>query len=74
MTTETILIIGSNGQIGTELAEVLRANYGTDNVVCSDLKKPEITPGPFEIIDIMDREGVYTIIKKYVLLVAEILL
>ncbi len=65
MKTDTILIIGSNGQIGTELAESLRAIYGTDKVVCSDLKKPEITPGPFEIIDIMDRDGVYAIIKKY---------
>jgi nucleoside-diphosphate-sugar epimerase len=58
-------VIGSNGQIGTELAESLRGIYGTNNVVCSDLKLPAIETGPFEIIDILDRNGVYAIIKKY---------
>lgn len=65
MKTDTILIIGSNGQIGTELAESLRKIYGTNNVVCSDLKLPAQETGPFEIIDILDRNGVYAIIKKY---------
>lgn len=65
MKSEAILIIGSNGQIGTELAESLRGIYGTNNVVCSDLKLPAIEIGPFEIIDILDRNGVYAIIKKY---------
>jgi nucleoside-diphosphate-sugar epimerase len=65
MKSEAILIIGSNGQIGTELAESLRGIYGTNNVVCSDLKLPTIETGPFEIIDILDRNGVYAIIKKY---------
>jgi nucleoside-diphosphate-sugar epimerase len=65
MKSEAILIIGSNGQIGTELAESLRGIYGTNNVVCSDLKLPAIETGPFEIIDILDRNGVYAIIKKY---------
>ncbi len=47
MKSEAILIIGSNGQIGTELAESLRGIYGTNNVVCSDLKLPPIETGPF---------------------------
>ncbi|MFZ4796049.1 MAG: NAD-dependent epimerase/dehydratase family protein [Bacteroidia bacterium] len=65
MKTDTVLIIGSNGQIGTELAEALREIYGTNNVVCSDLKLPTLETGPFEIIDILDRTGVYAIIKKH---------
>jgi nucleoside-diphosphate-sugar epimerase len=65
MLKDTILIIGSNGQIGSELAESLREIYGTDNVVCSDIKVPEIIQGPFEIIDIIDKEKVYSVIKKY---------
>jgi nucleoside-diphosphate-sugar epimerase len=65
MSKDSILIIGSNGQIGTELAESLRLIYGDDHVVCSDLKQPETIKGPFEIIDILDRDGVYSIIKKY---------
>ena len=65
MEKDTILIIGSNGQIGTELAEALREIYSTNNVVCSDLKLPVYETGPFEIIDILDKNGVYAIIKKY---------
>lgn len=65
MDTDTVLIIGSNGQIGTELAEALRAIYGTDHVICSDIKAPETLSGPFEIIDIMDRDRIYSVIKKY---------
>lgn len=65
MDTDTVLIIGSNGQIGTELAEALRVIYGTDHVICSDIKTPETLSGPFEIIDIMDRDRIYSVIKKY---------
>ena len=34
-----ILIIGSGGQIGTELVKKLRSIYGNDNVVASDLRQ-----------------------------------
>ena len=36
MAKEKIVIIGSNGQIGTELVMKLRSIYGADNVIATD--------------------------------------
>jgi nucleoside-diphosphate-sugar epimerase len=65
MSTERILIIGSNGQIGLELAENLRLKYGSDNVVCSDVRKMDNQIEPFEIVDVLDKEALLGIVKKY---------
>lgn len=65
MSTERILIIGSNGQIGLDLAEALRKNYGSENVVCSDVRKIENQIAPFEILDILDHKTLHEIVKKY---------
>ncbi|OYU97206.1 MAG: NAD-dependent epimerase [Bacteroidetes bacterium B1(2017)] len=65
MSTEKILIIGSNGQIGLELAENLRKNYGSDNVVCSDVRQMENQIEPFEVLDILDKDRVYEVVKKH---------
>ncbi len=65
MSTEKILIIGSQGQIGLELAETLRNNYGHDNVVCADVKDVENPLGPYEKLDAMNRQGMYEVIKKH---------
>ena len=52
-----ILVTGSEGQIGTELTSALRARYGPDNVVAADIKPPsEKAAGPFEPLDVTDRE------------------
>jgi nucleoside-diphosphate-sugar epimerase len=65
MSTEKILIIGSQGQIGLELADALRNNYGHDNVICADVKEVENPIGPYEKLDAMDRQGMYEVIKKH---------
>jgi nucleoside-diphosphate-sugar epimerase len=73
MTTSTsfdpsrrILVIGSSGQIGTELVEGLRARFGSDNVVASDIKEPQVKQdGPFVLVDAMDRRGIERIIDKH---------
>ena len=64
--SETILVIGSSGQIGTELVEQLRNQFGTENVIASDIREPQ-TPqdGPFEVLNILDKEQLLTIINKY---------
>jgi nucleoside-diphosphate-sugar epimerase len=52
-----ILIIGACGQIGTELTKKLREEYGTDNVIASDVRKtdPEfVNSGPFEVVNALD--------------------
>jgi nucleoside-diphosphate-sugar epimerase len=61
-----ILVIGSSGQIGTELVEGLRTRFGIDNVVASDIKEPQVRmDGPFAMVDAMDRRGIERIIEKY---------
>ena len=63
-----ILIIGSGGQIGTELVKKLRSIYGNDNVVASDLRQltGEIAEsGPFERIDSTNMMQIVEAVKKY---------
>ena len=63
-----ILIIGSGGQIGTELVKKLRSIYGNDNVVASDLRQltGEIAKnGPFERIDSTNMMQIIEVVKKY---------
>ncbi len=65
---ENILVIGCAGQIGTELTMALRNIYGNKNLIATDLKEaPSIITetGPFEILDILDREKMRDIVKKY---------
>ena len=65
---EKILVIGSSGQIGTELVAELRARYGEMNVVASDLKPatPENTAfGPYEQLDALDKDKVFEVVKRH---------
>lgn len=62
----SILVIGSSGQIGTELVEELRKIYGKDNVIASDIKEPPTNNnGPFEILNILDKNQLLEIVKKH---------
>jgi len=64
-----ILITGAVGQIGSELTTALRKKHGNDNVVaCGRKTKPSdklFNSGPFEYMDITDKESVEKVIKKY---------
>jgi nucleoside-diphosphate-sugar epimerase len=54
-----ILVTGASGQVGTELVPALRARYGADAVLASDIREPEsgaLLDGRFEVIDCM-RDG-----------------
>ncbi|MBC7425720.1 MAG: NAD-dependent epimerase/dehydratase family protein [Bacteroidia bacterium] len=65
---EKILVIGSCGQLGTELVESLRGIYGTDNVVASDIRKSDdevFKNGPFETLDVLDKATLGDILNKY---------
>ena len=65
-TSDKILVIGSSGQIGTELVQNLRDIYGIDNVVASDMKVTEqAKEGPFEVIDVMNAAGLLEIVKRH---------
>jgi nucleoside-diphosphate-sugar epimerase len=64
-----ILITGAVGQIGSELTTALRKKHGNDNVVaCGRKTKPSdklLSSGPFEYMDIIDKESVEKVVKKY---------
>ena len=65
---ERILMIGSSGQIGTELVMELRGIYGNPNVIASDIRyssEEVMQSGPFEILDILDENLLRKIVKKY---------
>lgn len=65
---DKVLVIGSSGQIGTELVMRLRSIYGNNNVVASDIKNAAqevMESGPFEIIDGKDKDKVYEIVRKH---------
>lgn len=52
---DRIIIIGSNGQIGSELAIALREKFGKQRVITSDIRKPhEGDDELFELIDVLD--------------------
>ncbi|HMW38932.1 MAG: NAD-dependent epimerase/dehydratase family protein [Saprospiraceae bacterium] len=60
-----ILILGSNGQIGTVLAESLRTKYGRDQVICSDIREPKLqADGPFRLIDVLDSKAIEQVIQE----------
>ena len=64
-----ILVSGCLGQIGTELVTKLREVYGVDNVVATDVRKPEGNPivegGIFETLDVTNYDEFLSIAKKH---------
>jgi dTDP-4-dehydrorhamnose reductase len=66
--SEKILIIGANGQIGTELVKALRNIYGAEAVIASDIKSPAYAirnSGPHEIANVLDRDNLHHIFDKH---------
>ena len=64
----TILILGACGQIGIELTQKLRAIYGNQHVIASDIREGNANmmhSGPFEIIDATDKEKILEVVKKH---------
>ena len=63
---DKILVIGSSGQIGTELVQALRDHYGSGDVVAADLRA-ENGPGdgPFEELDVMNVQQIHDVVKKH---------
>jgi nucleoside-diphosphate-sugar epimerase len=66
MTTPRILIIGANGQIGTELAELLAQRHGGHAVITSDLAPVGRVPGiAHEALDVTDAAALHTVVKRH---------
>lgn len=66
---DKILVIGAAGQIGSELILSLRKIYGNDNVVGSDkrsdLPAEILNTGPFETLDVLNKDEMASICKKH---------
>jgi len=63
-----ILITGSIGQLGSELATALKSHYGKNNVIITDIKNipenPLVQEGPFYQLDCRDSKRLAEIINK----------
>ncbi len=68
MASSNILVVGAAGQIGTELVLALREKNGSDRVIASDLldqPTDALANGPYEKVDVLDKQGLFDVIKKY---------
>ncbi len=65
---DKILVIGSSGQIGTELVAELRSIFGQNNVVASDIKPADadqLALGPYEVLDALDKDKLFEVVKRH---------
>lgn len=66
---QRILVTGALGQIGTELVAALRAKYGAQNVVASDVRVPPMehlaTAAPFEFVDVNNADQLAEIVARH---------
>ncbi len=63
-----ILVTGAAGQIGSELVPALRARYGEDAVVASDIRRPAdalAEAGPFELLDCRDGNALADVAARH---------
>jgi nucleoside-diphosphate-sugar epimerase len=66
--TKRIMITGAAGQIGSELALVLRDRHGADTVLATDIVRPPdkvLDTGPFESLNVTERADVEKIVRKH---------
>jgi nucleoside-diphosphate-sugar epimerase len=68
-TSDTVLVIGACGQLGSELTLELRNLYGGSNVVAADISAPKQADlrdsGPFEKVDVLDPKVLADLASKY---------
>jgi nucleoside-diphosphate-sugar epimerase len=63
---ERILVIGANGQLGTELVEALAGRYGESAVLACDVSPSSKTDyqGPYKQLDVLDKDRLFEIMKQ----------
>lgn len=65
MRKEKILVIGANGQIGSVLTVALRAEFGPENVIATDIRPNTTDTGNFEILNVLDKPAVQAAVQRH---------
>ncbi|KAJ2499524.1 hypothetical protein GGH96_003445 [Coemansia sp. RSA 1972] len=63
-----VLVTGSLGQLGSTMVNTLRAKFGQENVVASDIKKPTLeqrSTGPYVYADVLNYRALEQIVVDY---------
>ena len=61
-----ILVIGANGQIGSELTEALAARHGSEAVVASDIAAGgRCTQVAYEPLDVLDAAALAALVARH---------
>jgi nucleoside-diphosphate-sugar epimerase len=66
--SEKILVIGANGQIGTELVTALREIHGAEAVIAADINDAAGAirdSGPYELANVLDKDNLHHIFDKH---------
>lgn len=64
---DRIIMLGANGQIGSELATALRHKFGYENVITTDIRQPqELGENEiFEIVNVLDKARLRTLFEEH---------
>jgi len=63
---ERILVIGANGQIGSELVDALAEKHGAENVIAADISAHSLTGAyRYETLDVLDSKRLAQVIDDY---------
>jgi len=62
---ERILVIGANGQIGSELVEALSLKHGADNVFATDISPKNLYgAAQYQVLNVLDEEALAQLISS----------
>lgn len=62
---DRILITGGGGQLGQVLSVALAGAYGTENVIVTDLNPVPTWGGEYEMLNVLDKDRLETLVKQY---------
>ena len=63
---ERILVIGANGQIGSELVEALAASHGADNVFAADISPTNLyNAARYLTLNVLDKEALAALVTGF---------